>query len=267
MKKEMNILDRIATDKRLEVEEQKEMVPVEALQLLPHFKRKCISLAKRLRTSPPGIIAEFKRRSPSLPDLNPDADVAEITSEYEKAGAAGISVLTDELYFGGTADDLMLARETVNIPLLRKDFIIDEYQIIEAKAFGADVILLIAALLKPEEIRKFSVLARELGLEVLLEVHNQEELERSIMPSIDMIGVNNRNLKTFEMDLNISKNLAEEIPSEFVKVSESGISETSSILELQKSGFQGFLIGGNFMKTKDPGNSAQKFMQELKSGR
>lgn len=260
----MNILDKIAADKRVEIEERKEMIPVKALELLPHFQRKCISLSQNLRTSSTGIITEFKRKSPSHPEINLSADVKEITAGYEKAGASGISVLTDEKYFGGTLDDLILARETVKIPLLRKDFMIDEYQLFEAKAIGADVILLIAALLSRKQIENFSKRAKDLGLEVLLEVHNEEELEKSIMPSLDMIGVNNRNLKTFVIDLNTSQNLAEKIPSEFVKISESGISESSSILELQKSGFQGFLIGGNFMKSEDPGKSAADFFTQLK---
>lgn len=260
----MNILDQIAASKRIEVEERKEEIPLETLKLLPHFNRKCISMSENLRNSSTGIITEFKRRSPSHPEINLNAEVAEITSGYEAAGACGISVLTDEEYFGGSMDDLMLARETVNIPLLRKDFIIDEYQIFEAKAIGADVILLIAAILSRKEIEKFTKTAKDLGLEVLLEVHNEEELEKSIMPGLDMIGVNNRNLKTFEVDLQNSKDLADKIPADVVKVSESGISETSAILELQKSGFKGFLIGGNFMKTEDPGKSASEFIQELK---
>ena len=261
----MNILEKIADHKRVEIAEAKEEVPVETLELLPHFKRKCFSLKEKLKNSSSGIIAEFKRRSPSHPEINLEADVEEVTVGYEKAGAAGISVLTDEEFFGGSMDDLMLARETVKIPLLRKDFIIDEYQIFEAKAIGADVILLIAAMLKPAEIKKFSVLAKKLGMEVLLEVHNEEELKNNIFETIDMIGVNNRNLKTFEVDLANSKNLAEKIPSEFVKVSESGISETAAIKELQKCGFQGFLIGGNFMATEDPGQSASEFIKELES--
>ena len=260
----MNILEKIAADKRIEVEERKEIIPVAALELLPHFHRKCLPMSDSIRNSSTGIITEFKRRSPSHPEINLSADVEKITAGYEKAGASGISVLTDEIYFGGTLDDLLLAREVVKIPLLRKDFIIDEYQIFEAKALGADVILLIAALLTRKQIEDFSKRAKSLGLEVLLEVHNQEELEKSLMPSLDLIGVNNRNLKTFEVDLNTSKNLAGKIPSDFIKISESGISETSSILELQKSGFQGFLIGGNFMKTEDPGHNAADFIEQLK---
>lgn len=261
----MNILDKIAARKREEVEILKEEVPVETLQMLPHFKRKCFSLKENLKKSKTGIISEFKRRSPSHPEINLGADVAEVTKAYEAAGACGISVLTDEDFFGGSLDDLAVARETVKLPLLRKDFIIDEYQLIEAKAMGADVILLIAAMLKPKQVEQFSKKAKALGLEVLLEVHNEEELKNNIFDTIDMIGVNNRNLKTFEVNLQTSKDLAEKIPGQYVKISESGISHTAAILELQKSGFQGFLIGGNFMKTEDPGKSASEFINELKS--
>lgn len=176
-----------------------------------------------------------------------------------------MSVLTDGKYFGGSLDDLLLARASVDIPLLRKEFVIDEYQILEAKAYGADVILLIAAILSKEEIKQLSEFAKSLNLDVLLEVHNLEELQKSIMPSLDMLGVNNRNLKTFEVSLETSKSLSEKIPEEFVKVSESGISNTSAINELKKYGYQGFLIGENFMKTDNPGENAKIFIEELKS--
>ena len=174
-----------------------------------------------------------------------------------------MSVLTDGKYFGGSLDDLILARASSNLPLLRKEFIIDQYQIIEAKAYGADVILLIAAILSKEEIKQFSTLAKQLNLDVLLEVHNEEELHKSIMPSIDMLGVNNRNLKTFEVSLDTSKTLSEMIPNDFVKVSESGISTVEAIKDLKQFGYKGFLIGENFMKTDNPGESATQFIQNL----
>ena len=176
-----------------------------------------------------------------------------------------MSVLTDGKYFGGSLDDLLLARTSSNLPLLRKEFIIDEYQILEAKAYGADVILLIAAILTKEDIKEFSKFAKSLQLDVLLEVHNEEELHKSIMPSLDMLGVNNRNLKTFEVSLETSKALSNIIPAEFVKVSESGISSIEAIKELQPYGYQGFLIGENFMKTDNPGESATQFIKELES--
>jgi indole-3-glycerol phosphate synthase len=182
---------------------------------------------------------------------------------YDKAGACGLSILTDHKYFGGSLEDLNLARATTTLPLLRKEFIVDEYQLIEAKAQGADLILLIAAVLSREEIQTLSTVAQKLDLEVLLEIHNQEELEKSIMPSLDLLGVNNRNLKTFEVSLETSRALAPLIPDEFVKVSESGLSDIQSIKILQSIGYQGFLVGENFMKTTQPGSAAQEFISQL----
>ena len=182
---------------------------------------------------------------------------------YETAGACGMSVLTDGKYFGGSLDDLLTARASVQMPLLRKEFIIDEYQLLEAKAYGADVCLLIAACLTRNEIEHLSKFAKGLDLDVLLEVHNLEELEKSLMPSLDMLGVNNRNLKTFEVSLETSKVLSEKIPNDFVKVSESGISSVEAIKELKPFGYQGFLIGENFMKTEDPAKSAIEFIGQL----
>ena len=259
----MNILDKIIVDKRNEVALKKQLISANDLQKHPLFEYKTSSLASALRTSSSGIIAEHKRRSPSKSVINQDLNVQDVASGYENAGVCGMSVLTDGKYFGGALDDLILARASVKMPLLRKEFIIEEYQILEAKAYGADVILLIAAVLTREEIKTFSELAKSLGLEVLLEVHDLEELEKSIMPSLDMLGVNNRNLKTFEVSTDISKQLSEKIPTDFVKVSESGISSVEAIKDLKDYGYQGFLIGENFMKTNDPGKSAAQFIQEL----
>lgn len=259
----MNILDKIIIDKTREIELKKSIIPVSQLENSVLFGNRTISLSKFLRNSPSGIIAEHKRRSPSKAIINQDITVEEVTKGYQNAGVCGISVLTDSKYFGGSLDDLLLARASVNIPLLRKEFIVDEYQILEAKAHGADVILLIAAILTRLEIKQLSEFAQSLGLEVLLEVHNKEELDKSIMSSLDMIGVNNRNLKTFEVSLNFSKELAGHIPDEFVKVSESGISNIEAIKELQPFGFKGFLIGENFMKTENPGIAAFNFINTL----
>ncbi len=222
-------------------------------------------MSKKLKHSASGIIAEHKRRSPSKSVINQNLNVFDVAKGYEVAGVCGMSILTDAKYFGGSLDDLVVARASSNLPLLRKEFIIDEYQIIEAKSYGADVILLIAAVLTTAEIKQFSELAKSLNLEILLEVHNNEELHKSIMPSLDMIGVNNRNLKTFEVSLNISKQLSELIPNDFVKVSESGISNVGVVKELQPFGYKGFLIGENFMKTDDAGKSAKQFINKLKS--
>jgi indole-3-glycerol phosphate synthase len=259
----MNILDNIVSDKRVEVELKKSLIPVKQLEQSVLFNRDTTSLVKNFRNSKTGIIAEHKRRSPSKSVINQHLNVQDVAKGYEKAGVCGMSVLTDGKYFGGSLDDLLLARASCNLPLLRKEFVIDEYQIIEAKAYGADVILLIAAILSKEEIKQFSELAKSLHLDVLLEVHNEEELHKSIMPSLDMLGVNNRNLKTFEVSLETSKSLSQMIPNDFVKVSESGISSIEAIKELQPYGYQGFLIGENFMKTNNPGASAKLFIENL----
>lgn len=259
----MNILDKIVRDKRLEVELRKKLIPIKQLEQSILFERQTVSLAANLRNSKSGIIAEHKRRSPSKSIINNNLNVQDVAKGYEDAGASGMSVLTDAKYFGGSLDDLLLARASCNLPLLRKEFIIDNYQILEAKAYGADVILLIAAILTKEEIKEFSEFAKSLQLDVLLEVHNEKELHKSIMPSLDMLGVNNRNLKTFEVSLDTSKALSEIIPNEFAKVSESGISTIEAIKELQSYGYQGFLIGENFMKTDNPGVSAINFINDL----
>lgn len=259
----MNILSKIVADKRKEVDLKKSLIPASQLEASALFDSDTFSLAKALRESSTGIIAEHKRRSPSKSTINQDTNVGQVAKGYQKAGVCGMSVLTDIKYFGGSLEDLVLARASVTMPLLRKEFIIDEYQVLEAKANGADVILLIAAVLSRAEIKTFSELAKSLDVEVLLEVHNETELQKSVMPSLDMLGVNNRNLKTFEVSLETSKTLSTLIPDDFVKVSESGISSIEAITDLKTYGYQGFLIGENFMKTADPGKSAAEFIQKL----
>ncbi|GAB1855862.1 indole-3-glycerol phosphate synthase TrpC [Flavobacteriaceae bacterium MHTCC 0001] len=259
----MNILDKITADKRKEVALRKGLIPVSQLEQSVLFERQTVSLANNLKSSKTGIIAEHKRRSPSKSVINNGLNVQDVAKGYEDAGVCGMSVLTDGKYFGGSLDDLLTARASCNLPLLRKEFIIDEYQILEAKAHGADVILLIAAILTRDNIKQFSEFSKSLSLDVLLEVHNEEELHKSIMPSLDMLGVNNRNLKTFEVSLETSKSLSNIIPNDFVKVSESGISSIEAIKELQPYGYQGFLIGENFMKTDNPGESATTFIKGL----
>ncbi len=261
----MNILEKIIVDKEREVAFKKSLVPPVQLEQAMLFARPAFSLSNALRHSSSGIIAEHKRRSPSKAVINQDTKVWEVVKGYEEAGVCGISVLTDTPYFGGSLEDLLVARASVQTPLLRKEFIVDEYQLLEAKAYGADVILLIAAVLTRQRIRELSLFAQDLGLEVLLEVHNLEELEKSLMPSLDMLGVNNRNLKTLEVSLDTSKELAAHIPDEFVKVSESGISNTVAIKDLREYGYRGFLVGENFMKTTDPGAAASGFIKDLNS--
>ena len=259
----MNILDKIIVDKKREVILKKSIIPVSQLEASIFFGKETISLSQNLKNSSTGIIAEHKRRSPSKSVINQSFTVEEVVKGYEDAGACGISVLTDGKYFGGSLDDLLLARAAVSIPLLRKEFIVDEYQILEAKAYGADLILLIAAVLTREEIKALSKFAKSLDLEVLLEVHSMEELEKAIMPTLDIIGVNNRNLKAFEVSLDFSKQLASHIPDDFVKISESGISSIEAITELKLYGYRGFLIGENFMKTDNAGKAATEFISKI----
>ncbi len=260
----MNILDKIIADKHKEVKLKKKIIPATQLENSVLFDRETNSLAHKLQNSTTGIIAEHKRRSPSKSVINQNVSVQDVAEGYETAGVCGMSVLTDGKYFGGSLEDLLLARSSVTMPLLRKEFIIDEYQLLEAKAYGADVILLIAAVLSKDQIKSLSEFAKSLSLDVLLEVHNQEELQKSIMPSLDMLGVNNRNLKTFEVSTDISKSLSTHIPDDFIKVSESGISNIEAIKDLQQYGYKGFLIGENFMKTEHPGTSAIEFIKQLK---
>ena len=259
----MTILDRIIIDQIKEIDLRKKAFPIGYWENSPLFKRECISLSQRLQDSPSGIIAEHKRRSPSQENINTSLSVHQVAKGYENAGVCGISVLTNQKYFGGSLEDLTAARVVCKLPLLRKDFIIDPYQLFESKAHGADVILLIAAVLDREQIRLLSETAQNLGLEVLLDVHNQIEIQKVLMPSINIVGVNTRNLKTFEVNLNTSKVLARHIPKNFIKVSESGISSTEAIKSLKSYGYRGFLIGENFMKTESPGIAANNFIKSL----
>lgn len=261
----MNILDKIIVRKKEEVAAAKKNVPLVELESYPLFERKPYCLrASILDKSKNGIIAEFKRASPSKGIINDRSSVEEVVLGYAKAGASAISILTDSDFFKGSLQDLTEARKVVDIPLLRKEFVIDRYQIAEAKAYGADVILLIAAVLSSDEIEDLSGYAKELGLSVLLEVHNKEELERSIFDTIDAIGVNNRNLKDFTVSIQHSIDLADSIPDSFIKVSESGLSDPKSVMELKEVGFQAFLIGENFMKTDNPQDAIRDFADKIK---
>jgi len=261
----MNILDEIIAFKRKEVSLRKSAVSISELESAPHFQRLTLSLKNDIaRLDSTGIIAEFKRKSPSKGIINDTTDVQTTTSAYRRAGVSGLSILTDVKYFGGSKDDLIEAREINDIPILRKDFIVDEYQIIEAKSIGADVILLIAAALNPEYLLRLAAFAKSISLEVLMEVHSLEELESNVNDQIDLIGVNNRNLKTFETSIETSLKLVDEIPNDFVKISESGICDPSTIIELKKAGYDGFLIGENFMSQKDPGKACFEFVNKIR---
>ena len=261
----MNILDNIIAAKKMEVEQKKQLLPVEELKTFPHYHSTCNSLVSQLLTEgSTGIIAEFKRKSPSKGVINGNVQIGPVVEAYDAYGASGISILTDENYFGGSNEDIIYARNIVSVPILRKDFIIDEYQVIESKAIGASVILLIAACLTPERVQELALFAKRLSLEVLLEIHNEEELQH-ICTEVDIVGVNNRNLKTFTVDVNHSIELSDKIPSDKIKISESGISDVDTIVRLRLSGFKGFLIGENFMKYPDPSIAFADFVNHLKA--
>jgi indole-3-glycerol phosphate synthase len=258
----MNILEEIIAYKKNEVAKQKTMMRVDQLEKFGFFNEPSLSLKASIKDrSKTAIITEFKRKSPSKGIINDAADVFEVTSDYTAAGASGLSVLTDSKFFGGSTDDLIKARIN-RIPILRKDFIIDEYQLIEAKSIGADVILLIAACLTPQEVRTFAARTKQLGMEVLLEIHDEEELGH-ICDEVDLVGVNNRDLKTFTVDLEQSIKLGDKIGKGKLRIAESGINSPGNLKYLQQHGFDGFLIGERFMKEQKPGRAFKKFVEEL----
>jgi indole-3-glycerol phosphate synthase len=258
-----SILNTIVAKKKEEIFFLKNYAPLAALERKLYNVNTSFSLSEALRNkSQSGIIAEFKRRSPSKGNINMYADVALTTSGYINAGASALSVLTDENFFGGNIEDLKAARSVNNCPILRKDFIISEYQVIESKTMGADVILLIAAILSAEEILNLSKLAHMIGLEVLLEIHNREELDK-LNEFIDVVGINNRNLNDFSVSLDRSIELFDLIPDQYLKISESGIDTPSALLTLKAKGFDGFLVGEKFMATGDPAKTCHEFIKML----
>ena len=259
----MSILKNIVTDIKKELKLKKSIIPISEYEKMSLFKRNTISMTNSIKKDSFGIIAEFKRRSPSKNEINNNLSVNEVCRNYQIFGASGLSVLTNLKYFGGSLEDLVLARSISSLPILRKDFIIDEYQIYESKAFGADIILLISSILTKDEIVNLSKKAKDLKLEVLLEVHNNHELQKGLVENVDIIGVNNRNLKSFKTDLKISEKLFNQIPNEFLKISESGLNNYNSIKKLKKIGYQGFLIGEKFMASNDPGKELKKTLENL----
>lgn len=261
----MSILAQIVIDQHKEIALKKKMMSQAQLQAMPHYNSKTISFAEGIRQTSMGIVAEHKRRSPSKPQIKLHSRAAAVATGYEQAGVAAMSVLTNGQYFGGSLEDLLLARAACNLPLLRKEFIVDAYQIHEAKAYGADAILLIKACLNAEETDQLAKTAKEIGLDVLLEVHNLEELTQAPLTYVDVVGVNNRNLKDFSVDLNTSLTLAKHIPNDKVKISESGISSYDAIEKLSNAGFDGFLMGEHFMLQDNPGEAAQNFIQNYSS--
>jgi indole-3-glycerol phosphate synthase len=258
----MDILEQIIADKRKEVAARKEVVSIKHLQGLCTGMPKGRSMEQALLNSPTGIISEFKRKSPSKGYIHPEAQVTEVVKAYQEAGCSAVSVLTDYPYFGGTIGDFKAARAILDCPMLRKDFMVDPYQIYESKVLGADVILLIAAALTLNEAYELGEIAHELGMEVLLEIHNEAEIDY-ISRFTNLVGVNNRNLKTFVTDTETSRELSKKIPTDRICISESGISDPNTVKTLRENGYRGFLMGENFMKEKNPGAALSSFIKAL----
>jgi indole-3-glycerol phosphate synthase len=260
----MTILEKIVIAKRRETEKRKETIPVSKLEQSIHFKAVTFSLEESLRGKEGfGIIAEFKKQSPSRGIINPEADPREVCSRYISSGASAVSILTDSEFFGGSTEDLINTRKLISAPVLRKDFIIDEYQIIESKSIGADVILLIADILNKEEMKSFSSLAASLGLEVLFEIHDESGIDK--LPSgARLVGVNSRNLGNFSIDMDILKRTINKLPTDAVKIAESGIDSAETLINLKNEGFRGFLIGELFMRNADPGQASEDFIDNIK---
>jgi indole-3-glycerol phosphate synthase len=260
----MNILDAIVEHKKVEVLMRKQKRPLSNLKTFPHYTRECNEIATSLLEEGPGIIAEFKRKSPSKGMIHPDADPVEVAGAYRSAGAAAVSILTDRNFFGGSFRDLQRVRETnPELVLLRKDFIIDAYQLHEARAYGADMVLLIAANLEHKQVEELALEARSLGLQVLFEVHAADELDK-FHPAIRYVGVNNRNLKTFSVNTGLSLDLIGQMPEGVVPISESGLSNPMEILKLHQAGYKLFLMGEAFMKETEPGKAFRDFSDKLK---
>ncbi len=258
----INILDKIIANKRLEVERHKKDTSINELEKRLSTITTPASFKEAIKNSRTGIIAEFKRRSPSRDWIFKDAKIEDVIPLYSQNGASAISVLTDMDFFGGELADLELAGSLTKTPLLRKDFVVDEYQLYQAKISGASAVLLIASALTIEETKQLAKKAKELNLDVLLEIHNEQELHH-INDKVDVVGVNNRNLGTFVTDIQISFDLADKIPNDFIKISESGISEPQTVIDLQQAGYKGFLMGENFMKTSNPGKALEDFINQL----
>jgi indole-3-glycerol phosphate synthase len=260
----MNILDEIVQYKRDEVIRRQKKVKLSSLQEMEYFHRKPFSLQQSLQNGKPfSIIAEIKRSSPSAGTLNNNVHPPTRAVQYTEAGARGISVLTDEKFFSGSLDDLQSVRASISIPILRKDFIIDEYQLFEAKAYGADAVLLIAAILEKSQLKELFCAARELGLECLVELYEQKEIDRLDMDQMKLIGINNRNLRTLEVNLTHSIEIAKLLPKDSTIVSESGIQSSNDLKTLKQAGITSALIGEYFMKSEHPGETLKNLLQEI----
>lgn len=260
-----NILDKIVEQKKKEVILLKETMPLKKLEDAPYFNTPCHSLSQSLITNKAsGIIAEYKRKSPSKGLININENKVDNTVKgYQKAGASAVSVLTDKLFFGAQNTDFLEARQSINIPILRKEFIIDPYQVYQSKAMGADILLLIGAILTKESSSTLSHLAHDLGMEVIYEIHDQDEISR-IPEDVKMVGINNRDLKYFKVDFERSMRMYNQLPNDILKIAESGISNPETVCNLKQKGFNGFLIGESFMKTKNPGDTCATFIENSK---
>lgn len=259
----MNILDKIAEVKREEVKRRKKSNPLRILERSAFFKLRMPSFYDALAKPVPSVIGEFKRKSPSRGDINTSADIRHVALGYQDAGIEAMSVLTDEQFFGGNNEDLQSVAGILRIPVLRKDFIVDEYQVVESKSIGAGAILLIASMLSREETDTLSGLALQLGLDILFEIHDLADLEK-INEYIKIIGVNNRNLKTFRVSMDNSNDLLHHLPKHCLKVAESGFQSPKDVKTLYEMGYDAFLIGENFMSSEDPGVTAAEFINNLK---
>jgi indole-3-glycerol phosphate synthase len=258
-----SILDKIVAYTRKEVNASKAIVSTLQMRRYANFASlPSRSFSQAIKQSSTGIISEFKRRSPSKGEIHAMADAESVIKSYTRAGATCCSVLTDTAFFGGSLTDFSIARSSTHLPLLRKDFIIDEYQIFQSRFYQADAILLIAAVLTADEISNFIRVAHDLNMQTLLEIHNEQELDR-FDPATDMVGINNRNLHDFVTDIEASCRLIEKLPKETVKISESGISSPKQVAELREAGFDGFLIGERFMKNADPGEALKDFIDGI----
>lgn len=257
-----NILEKIVANKFGEIATRKQSITIADLEAMPLFEKKVPSLKSSiLDQSKTAIIAEFKRQSPSKGIINGNAKVQEVTAAYSQFGASGISVLTDESFFGGTLADLSVAVQNP-IPVLRKEFIIDEFQIIEAKAYGASVILLIASCLTTTDTKNLARTAKALGMEVLLELHDETEMEH-ICDDVDLVGINNRSLKSFEVNIDHSLHLKNKLPKDKLSIAESGIYDLETFKLLKQEGFDGFLMGEYFMKQENPAEAFKLFSQQI----
>lgn len=256
----MNYLDKIIAHKKEEVAQKKKKIKLKDLEESFYFKQSTRSLSASIRSKDFGVIAEIKRKSPSKGVINGSLNTVEMAIQYEKFGAAGISVLTDKHFFGGSNEDLIFVRDSVQLPVLRKEFIIDEFQVFEAKSIGADCILLIAEVLEKAHLHELALIARSLGMEVLLEIHSPNELAK-LNDEISLLGVNNRNLETQDITLANSRSIFPYLPKDLPLISESGIQTTEDLQEMYEIGFNGALIGTSIVQNENPGEFLKQLQQ------